>query len=143
MKIVLSVARPRRPRLLARRALSKLHIYSNSWENVGNGLLDTTGSSAGSSKAHTPQTVCRKSARQSTKCESVISPLKSDGEQSSVPEWGHDDFDSIYVVKLVRVEGRLLALFTRDNEHLDNQSAKCPQALEERCSVHERVACSP
>jgi hypothetical protein len=24
-------------------ALSKLHIYSNSWENIGDGFLDTTG----------------------------------------------------------------------------------------------------
>ncbi len=51
------------------------------------------------------------------------------GERSSVPEWGHDDFDSVYIVKLARVEGRLSVSFTRDKEGLDNQGAKCPQAL--------------
>lgn len=51
------------------------------------------------------------------------------GDPSKVPEWGHDDFDSIYVVKLTHVDGRLSASFTRDKEGLDNQSPKCPQAV--------------
>jgi hypothetical protein len=50
------------------------------------------------------------------------------GDPSKVPEWGHDDFDSIYIVKLTRVDGRLSVSFTSDQEGLDNQSPKCPQA---------------
>jgi len=48
------------------------------------------------------------------------------GDPSLVPAWGHDDFDSIYVVKLTRVDGRLSASFTRDREGLNNQGAECP-----------------
>jgi hypothetical protein len=51
------------------------------------------------------------------------------GDPSQVPEWGHDDFDSIYVVKLTRVDGRLSVSFTRDKEGLDHQSPNCPQAI--------------
>jgi broad specificity phosphatase PhoE len=48
------------------------------------------------------------------------------GDPSKVPAWEHDDFDSIYVVKLTRVGDRLSAVFTRDREGLNNQSPKCP-----------------
>ena len=48
------------------------------------------------------------------------------GDPSKVPVWEHDDFDSIYVVKLTRLDGRLSASFTRDREGLNNQSSKCP-----------------
>jgi hypothetical protein len=48
------------------------------------------------------------------------------GDPSKVPAWKHDDFDSIYVVTLTRVDGRLSASFTRDREGLNNQSPKCP-----------------
>jgi hypothetical protein len=48
------------------------------------------------------------------------------GDPSLVPTWEHDDFDSIYVVKLTRVDGRLSASFTRDREGLNNQNPKCP-----------------
>jgi len=48
------------------------------------------------------------------------------GDPSKVPTWEHDDFDSIYVVELTRVGGRLSALFTRDQEGLNNLSPKCP-----------------
>jgi hypothetical protein len=51
------------------------------------------------------------------------------GDPSQVPGWGHDDFDSIYVIKLTRVDGRLAVSFTRDKEGLDNQSPQCPQAV--------------
>jgi hypothetical protein len=51
------------------------------------------------------------------------------GDPSQVPEWGHDDFDSIYVVKLTRVDGRFSVSFTRDKEGLDNRSPNCPQAV--------------
>jgi len=45
-----------------------------------------------------------------------------------VPAWGHDDYDSIYIVKLARINGRLVASFTRDREGLNNQSLVCPKA---------------
>jgi hypothetical protein len=48
------------------------------------------------------------------------------GDPSAVPAWAPDDFDSIYVVKLTRVDGHLTASFTRDREGLNNQSPKCP-----------------
>jgi len=48
------------------------------------------------------------------------------GDTSMVPAWEHDDFDSIYVVKLTRVDGRLSASFARDREGLDSQGPKCP-----------------
>ena len=51
------------------------------------------------------------------------------GDPSQVPEWGHEDFDSIYVIKLTRVDGRLSASLARYKEGLDNQSPKCPQAV--------------
>jgi hypothetical protein len=51
------------------------------------------------------------------------------GDPSQVPEWGHEDFDSIYLVKLTHVDGRLSVSFTRDKEGLNNQSPNCPQAI--------------
>jgi len=48
------------------------------------------------------------------------------GDPSKVPAWEHNDFDSIYVVKLTRVGKRLSASFTRDREGLNDQSPKCP-----------------
>jgi hypothetical protein len=48
------------------------------------------------------------------------------GDPSQVPAWEHDDFDSIYVVKLIHVGGHLSASFTLDREGLNNQSPKCP-----------------
>jgi hypothetical protein len=48
------------------------------------------------------------------------------GDPSKVSAWQHDDFDSIYVLKLTRVGGRISASFTRDREGLNNQSPKCP-----------------
>ena len=51
------------------------------------------------------------------------------GDPSQVPEWGPDDFDSIYVVQLAHLDGRLSVSFARDKEGLDNQSRHCPQAI--------------
>ena len=48
------------------------------------------------------------------------------GDPSKVPAWEHNDFDSIYVVKLTRVGGHLSASFSLDREDLNNQSPKCP-----------------
>jgi hypothetical protein len=50
------------------------------------------------------------------------------GDTTVVPAWGHDDYDSIYIVKLTRINGRLVASFTRDREALNNQSLVCPKA---------------
>jgi hypothetical protein len=46
--------------------------------------------------------------------------VQGGGDPSAVPEWGDDDFDSIYIVKLTRLKGRLAVSFTRDREGLDN-----------------------
>ena len=50
------------------------------------------------------------------------------GDPTVVPAWGHDDYDSIYIVKLARINGGLVASFTRDREGLNNQSLVCPKA---------------
>jgi hypothetical protein len=54
--------------------------------------------------------------------------VQGGGDPSAVPEWGDGDFDSIYIVKLTRINSRLAVSFTRDREGLDNQSLVCPKA---------------
>lgn len=53
--------------------------------------------------------------------------LKSHGgDAAQVPEWPHEDFDSIFVVKITRSEGRESVAFTIDHEKLDGLSDTCP-----------------
>ena len=48
------------------------------------------------------------------------------GDPSSVPRWGSDDFDSIYIVKVSRTPTGIRATFTLDHEGLNGQSTVCP-----------------
>jgi hypothetical protein len=48
------------------------------------------------------------------------------GDAAEVPAWPHDDFDSIFVVKITRSEGRESVHFTIDHENLNNLSDTCP-----------------
>lgn len=48
------------------------------------------------------------------------------GDPSSVPRWGSDDFDSIYIVKISRTPTGISATFTLDHEGLNGQSTVCP-----------------
>jgi len=48
------------------------------------------------------------------------------GNGNLVPKWGRSDFDSLYVVKLVRSAGGRKASFTLMHEGLDGQPATCP-----------------
>jgi hypothetical protein len=48
------------------------------------------------------------------------------GDSDSVPKWHGKDFDSIYIVKIVRSGSTSAAEFTVGREGLDNQSSTCP-----------------
>lgn len=48
------------------------------------------------------------------------------GDASVVPAWSDDDYDSIFVVTLVRDGGQTLTTFAHDEEGLDGQSTTCP-----------------
>ena len=48
------------------------------------------------------------------------------GDARSVPKWGHSDFDSLYVVKLVPSGAGRKASFTLMREGLDGQPTTCP-----------------
>jgi hypothetical protein len=50
------------------------------------------------------------------------------GDATTVPRWADDDFDSIYVVKVVRggPGSKPHASFSLDHEGLDKQSTTCP-----------------
>ncbi len=48
------------------------------------------------------------------------------GDARQVPPWPHDDFDSIFVVKITRSEGRESVAFAIDHENLNNLSDTCP-----------------
>jgi hypothetical protein len=53
--------------------------------------------------------------------------LKSHGgDPTQVPAWPHDDFDSIFVVKITRSERGASVAFTIDHENLKNLSDACP-----------------
>lgn len=45
----------------------------------------------------------------------------------TVPAWTSGDYDSLYVVKLVNVDGFVTATFHKDYEGLNYQSTTCPQ----------------
>lgn len=48
------------------------------------------------------------------------------GDKASVPKWGSDDFDSIYVLHITRDGLKTTTQFERLNQGLDNQSEVCP-----------------
>jgi hypothetical protein len=50
----------------------------------------------------------------------------SGGDSSKVPGWQGNDFDSIFVVRLVHNKGGTTVTFTHDNEGLDHLSTDCP-----------------
>lgn len=47
-------------------------------------------------------------------------------DASAVPHWRGSDFDSIYVVRIDRREGRIGARFALDRQQLNGQAAACP-----------------
>jgi len=48
------------------------------------------------------------------------------GDPSQLPAWRYDDFDGIYVVRIVRGADGTRARFERLQEHLDGQPSRCP-----------------
>jgi hypothetical protein len=48
------------------------------------------------------------------------------GNPDSVPAWPDDDYDSIYVLKLSRHDGKPAVSFTHDHEGLNGRSSSCP-----------------
>ncbi len=49
------------------------------------------------------------------------------GDPTRVPSWPRDDYDTIFVVRIARSEGRESVAFTIDHENLDNLSDACPE----------------
>ena len=48
------------------------------------------------------------------------------GDASTVPHWRGSGFDSIYVVRIERREGRIGASFALERRQLNGQAAACP-----------------
>jgi hypothetical protein len=48
------------------------------------------------------------------------------GDPTQVPPWPRDDYDSIFVIKITRSEGRESVAFTIDHENLNNLRDTCP-----------------
>jgi broad specificity phosphatase PhoE len=48
------------------------------------------------------------------------------GDETTVPKWSGDDFDSIYVVRITQQNGHNSATFERKVENLDDQPQTCP-----------------
>jgi hypothetical protein len=48
------------------------------------------------------------------------------GDAAQVPAWPHDDYDSIFVVKIIRGGGRESVAFAIDHENLKDLSDTCP-----------------
>jgi hypothetical protein len=48
------------------------------------------------------------------------------GNPASVPEWEGSDFDSIYIVRILRNDGHVTATFERRHEGLDGEPTACP-----------------
>jgi hypothetical protein len=49
------------------------------------------------------------------------------GDPAQVPFWAPNDFDTIFVIKIARAQGRQSVGFTVDQEGLNNLSEDCPQ----------------
>lgn len=62
------------------------------------------------------------------KLEDVVKALLKQlgGDASAVPHWRGSDFDSIYVVRIERREGRIGASFALEHQQLNGQAATCP-----------------
>lgn len=58
----------------------------------------------------------------------VAAALLSDngGDATKLPDWSYEDYDGIYVVRIVRAADGTHASFERRQEHLDGQSPHCP-----------------
>ena len=50
------------------------------------------------------------------------------GDPADVPKWSGDDFDSIYVLRIARHEGRVEVTFSVEREGLDGALTACPAA---------------
>ena len=48
------------------------------------------------------------------------------GDPAKVPDWSGSDFDSIYVLRIKRHEGKIGVAFSIDHEGLDNSATACP-----------------
>jgi hypothetical protein len=48
------------------------------------------------------------------------------GNPSAVPDWPHNDYDSIFILHVKRQDGKTSIAFTKDNEGLNNVSSQCP-----------------
>jgi hypothetical protein len=51
---------------------------------------------------------------------------RAGSDPSIIPDWKSDDFDSIYVLRLVRDGSRVSVTFTHGQEGLNGESAICP-----------------
>jgi hypothetical protein len=49
------------------------------------------------------------------------------GSRVDIPKWGKDDFDSIYIVRIIRSDGNPKVVFDHRHEGLDRQSDTCPR----------------
>jgi hypothetical protein len=52
---------------------------------------------------------------------------KYGGDPKQVPPWPGKDYDTIFVLKITRTEGRASVVFTIDHENLNNLSDDCPE----------------
>jgi hypothetical protein len=48
------------------------------------------------------------------------------GDPATVPDWKGEDFDSIYVIRIMRTDQGTTARFERRHEGLDGQPTRCP-----------------
>lgn len=48
------------------------------------------------------------------------------GDPASVPAWPGSEFDSLFVVRIAQLDGKVSAVFARDAEGLNNQPTTCP-----------------
>lgn len=48
------------------------------------------------------------------------------GDPASIPTWRGSDFDSMFIVRVARTDGKVSAAFARDAEGLNNQPTTCP-----------------
>ena len=50
-----------------------------------------------------------------------------DGDVSQIPVWPGDDYDSIFVIRIIRGKGKISAIFSLDAEGLNNLSSDYPR----------------
>jgi hypothetical protein len=63
------------------------------------------------------------------KLEKVVKQIvsKFHGDPDQVPNWKGKDFDSLYIVRITRRDGKKSVSFTQDHEGLTNLSPDCPE----------------